>query len=320
MLAYSHPIVTREAFLAEMQAHADADQIVQGRYWKDGRGCAVGCALHSINRLLVDGNVPCDDHEMLAEILNIPPQLAYLEDTIFEGLPLSLARQWPMRFASAIQQDADLNNVWPQFAVWLMREISLPAAKDHLACETAIERVARGYETRWQLDTADAAAAAAAAADAAHAAYAAGDATYDARAANAAYAAGDAAHAAAAADAAADAAANAARAARAAADAASAANNASAAIAADAAHAAAHAVANNAYIAVAASAAYAVNAAVSASNAADAAARAADAAANAVRAAAKAAAAADAARAAAYTKMADKLIELIAAAPIGEAK
>ena len=164
MLAYSHPLVTREAFLAELQRHADADQIVKGQYWKDGRGCAVGCSLNSISRLLVDGSVPRDDHERLAEILGTPPQLAYLEDTIFEGLPVALARQWPMRFSNAIQQNADLSNVWPQFAAWMLREIALPAALGRPNCEAAIERVARGYETGWQSDTARAA-------DAAYAAY-----------------------------------------------------------------------------------------------------------------------------------------------------
>jgi hypothetical protein len=203
MLAYSHPIVTREAFLAEMQRHADADQIVQGQYWEGGRGCAVGCSLNSISWLLVDGNVPRDDHEMLSKILGIPPQLAHLEDTIFEGLPVDLARQWPMRFTNAIQQDADLSNVWPQFAAWMLREIALPAAKGYPACEAVIERVANGYETRWQSNAADATyeaydarAARAAAANAARAAYAA---AYAARATYAADAANAAAYAAAAA-------------------------------------------------------------------------------------------------------------------------
>ena len=187
MLAYSHPIVTREAFLAEMQAHADADQIVQGQYWEEDRGCAVGCSLHSISRLIPDARVAMDDHEQLAEIIGIPPQLTYLEDTIFEGLPVNLARRWPMRFSSAIQQNADLSNVWPQFATWMLREIVLPSAEGYPVCEAAIERVARGYETSWQSDTAYAAANAANAAYANAAANAAYAAAY--AAANAAYAA-----------------------------------------------------------------------------------------------------------------------------------
>jgi hypothetical protein len=240
MLAYSHPIVTRDAFLTELQRHADADQIVKGQYWEGGRGCAVGCSLNSISWLLVDGSVPRDDHEMLAKILGVPPQLTYFEDTIFEGLPVDLALQWPMRFASAIQQDANLSNVWPQFTVWMLREIALPAARGRPACEAAIERVARGYETRWQSDTAAAAAFAA---------------TYAANASDAAYHAGATAATAAAAAAAANAAARSAGAA-------------------------------------------AANAAAAATAAADAAARSAS---------------------AVYTKMANKLVELIAAAPIGEA-
>lgn len=202
MLAYSHPIVTRKAFLAELQRHADADQIVQGQYWKDGRGCAVGCSLHSISRLIPNPQVACSDHNKLAEIIGFPPQLAHLEDTIFEGLPVNLARQWPMRFSNAIRQNADLSNVWPQFATWMLRKIVLPSAEGYPVCEAVIERVARGYETSWQSDTADAAADTARAAadtadaraDATRAAYAALAAAYAARA-DAAYAAADAAYA-----------------------------------------------------------------------------------------------------------------------------
>ena len=244
MFAYSHPIVTREAFLAELQAHADADQIVQGQYWDNERGCAVGCSLHSISRLIPDARVAMNDHYKLAETIGAPPPLLYLEDKIFEGLPVNLARQWPMRFSSAIQQNADLSNVWPQFAAWMLREIVLPSAEGYPGCGAAIERVARGYETSWQSDTADAAAYAATYA----AAYAA---TYAARAA-------------------ADAADTAAYAARAVESA-----------AADAAYAAV-------YAADAAYPPYTTDAA-------------------------------RAARAAAYTKMADKIIALLAAAPIGEA-
>ena len=34
-------------YLDRVQAHAKADQLVQGYgYWKDGKGCAVGCTIH----------------------------------------------------------------------------------------------------------------------------------------------------------------------------------------------------------------------------------------------------------------------------------
>ena len=47
MLAFTNTIETKDIALAAMAEHKKADQLIQGRYWKDGRGCAVGCHYHS---------------------------------------------------------------------------------------------------------------------------------------------------------------------------------------------------------------------------------------------------------------------------------
>lgn len=36
-------------YLARVRAHQKADEIIKGQYWEDGKGCAVGCTLHSSN-------------------------------------------------------------------------------------------------------------------------------------------------------------------------------------------------------------------------------------------------------------------------------
>jgi len=73
MKAYHNDPELKKKVLSELQHHYDADNIVKGRYWENGKGCAVGCLLKSGN------------HIEYEEKFGIPVQLAYLEDGIFEG-------------------------------------------------------------------------------------------------------------------------------------------------------------------------------------------------------------------------------------------
>jgi hypothetical protein len=202
--AYSFPGLDKPTFIAELAEHAAQDRIVQGRYWGKGKGCAVGCSLHSVQQRLGIARIAYDDHALYETYLGIPRILARLEDRIFEGLEPAEARLWPMRFAQAVQPGADLSGVWHQFAPWLLREIALPAVSDkHPQERAAIVAVAEGFETNWstlsqrearRLAVAAAAYAVAAAAYAADAAAAAAVAAAgaDAAAYAAAYAAADA--------------------------------------------------------------------------------------------------------------------------------
>jgi hypothetical protein len=150
--AFSYPGLDKVAFLAELQAHADADLIVKGTYWQDGKGCAVGCSLHSaaVRLNLPAGRVSFADHASFETYLGIPQILARLEDRIFEGLPLAEAKLWPMQFAAAIAPGADLSGVWDKFAPWLLREIALPSVRaENTKVRDAIIAVAEGFECGW---------------------------------------------------------------------------------------------------------------------------------------------------------------------------
>lgn len=114
MLAYHNDPKLKESVLAEMEGHRKADTLIQDYgYWKDGKGCAVGCLIKSGNH---------GEYETRFGIQRI---LARLEDRIFEGLPKEEAKQWPERFLNAIPVGADLSLVWPKFAVFML------ADKDH---------------------------------------------------------------------------------------------------------------------------------------------------------------------------------------------
>ncbi len=101
----------KEKYLNRVSKHREADQLLQNYgYWADGKGCAVGCTLHSENHL---------DYETE---LGIPVALAYLEDRLFERLPVAQARLWPERFLTAPKVGADLTLVPHQFAIWLLTD------------------------------------------------------------------------------------------------------------------------------------------------------------------------------------------------------
>jgi hypothetical protein len=209
MIAFHGDTNLKQKYLERVKAHALADEIIHGKYWEEGKGCAVGCTIHGSN------------HSRYENELGIPRILARLEDRIFEGMPNGDSKEFPLRFLCAIEPGADLSLVWYQFAHWLLVDPEdgviqfSKTDKTKKAINQVAElygRAARGLRVEkheWEsahktAAAADAAAYAAAAADAAAyaaatadaAAYAAAAADAAAYAAYAAYAAAAAAYAA----------------------------------------------------------------------------------------------------------------------------
>jgi hypothetical protein len=198
MKAFHNDVAVKRKYLNRVKAHEKADEIIKGVYWENGKGCAVGCTIHS------------NQHGSFETELGIPRVLARLEDGIFEDLPNKLAKSWPRRFLSAINPGADLTKVWPQFAVWLLSDEEHGVIKFARTDEQreSIQAVADLYMYQlegfiidandWMQARNEAYAAAAAHVTAAYAAYAADAAAADAAAAAHATAAAYAAYAAAA--------------------------------------------------------------------------------------------------------------------------
>ena len=105
MLAFHNDQAIKDKYVYRVLMHQKADQIVKGIYWQrtgrgnEGRGCAVGCTLHSGN------------HNTYETELGIPEVLAHLQDAIFEGLPIERAKEFPLQFLRAIPVGADLSGV-----------------------------------------------------------------------------------------------------------------------------------------------------------------------------------------------------------------
>ena len=110
MKAFHNDPLIKEKYLKRLKDHYKADEFIKGTYWENGKGCAVGCTVHSWEHLAFETE------------LGIPQVLAKLEDEIFEGLPNELAKEFPLQFLSAITVGADLLKVWNYFAIWLLTD------------------------------------------------------------------------------------------------------------------------------------------------------------------------------------------------------
>ena len=159
---------------AQVDAHTAADEIAQGRYWENGKGCFIGCLAHS------------DDTDKVFDLTGFPLMLTRIAESIFEGLDNATAKGFPQRVIAAPAVGADLSLVPWQFLHWVVTDALArhadKATQD--ACAAAVQVLAD--KAQGLPVTADAARAAAA-----DAAARAADASADASA----YAAADAARA-----------------------------------------------------------------------------------------------------------------------------
>jgi hypothetical protein len=110
LLSYHSDPAVKAKYLARVEGYAVADEIIKGRYWEAGKGCAVGCTVHGASHGDFEGE------------LGIPQMLAWLEDVIFEGLPNRTAKSWPQRFLASIDPGKDLSRVGWKFLYWLLTE------------------------------------------------------------------------------------------------------------------------------------------------------------------------------------------------------
>lgn len=106
LIAFKGKQSIKDKFIKRVKAHAEADEIIKGTYWQNGKGCAVGCT--------IEGN----QHDKYEKELGIPETLAHLEDGLFEAMPNEEAKKFPLRFLEAIPVGADLSQVLIKLIIW----------------------------------------------------------------------------------------------------------------------------------------------------------------------------------------------------------
>src|SRR5258705_8645222 len=108
LLAFHTDPKIKEKYIKRVKDHQKADEIIQGYYWENGKGCAVGCTIESSN----------NPHETMEKELGIPKELAFLEDALFEELSNGEAKEFPLKFLQAIPVGADLSQVIGKYVIW----------------------------------------------------------------------------------------------------------------------------------------------------------------------------------------------------------
>lgn len=128
MKAYHGDYELKAQVMKELAEHREADRLVKGRYWENGKGCAVGCLVKS------------DDHELFSERYGIPVELVYLNDRTFERLENHLSQQWPERFMGNIEPGADLSKVHLRFIYWLLTEFIVLEDREDKSANAVIDQ------------------------------------------------------------------------------------------------------------------------------------------------------------------------------------
>src|ERR1700678_1712505 len=159
MEAFHNDPKIKKKYLARVSAHRKADELIKGKYWEAGKGCAVGCTIHS------------SDHGAYETELGIPRWLARVEDRIFEGLSDQEAKKWPEAFLQAINPGANLNLVLLPFLIFIVESAS--EKFDNKKFPDQAKRIKESIKKLKKMKPAAYAADAAAAYAAAYAAYAA---------------------------------------------------------------------------------------------------------------------------------------------------
>ena len=113
----------KQKYLDRIIAHEKADEIIKGTYWKNGKGCAVGCTLHSA------------DHGNYEPELGIPSWLGHVQEILFEGLPRH--KTFPRRFLQSIPVGfSDWTTLYHDYVIFLLRDICPPIKNPKAKAET----------------------------------------------------------------------------------------------------------------------------------------------------------------------------------------
>lgn len=106
MKAFHEDKKIKAKYIARVKAHQKADEIIKGKYWEDGKGCAVGCTIEG------------SEHLRYETELGIPEILARVEDGLFEEMSNKDAMKFPLQFLEAIPVGADLSKVFTKLVIW----------------------------------------------------------------------------------------------------------------------------------------------------------------------------------------------------------
>lgn len=116
VLSFRGDAALKAIHVAQAERHAAADMLVAGTFGdaddSQFRGCSVGCFAHEI-----EPTTDANWHEVVAEARGLPAWLIRLQDSMFEGLPLTDRASFHVDLAKRIPVGADLEPVQHWIAI-----------------------------------------------------------------------------------------------------------------------------------------------------------------------------------------------------------
>src|SRR6516225_8719827 len=157
MLAYHNDPSVKAKYIARFKAHMEADEVIQGTGFENGKGCFVGCTLDRY------------DHSAFPNELGWPEWLARLADTLFEACKdRKEGAAFGLQLLEMVKEGVDLEPVRWKLAIWRHEKdlTRLDGNNEPYAeqCRAAIRQVINYCQSQIIGDSAESARSAAAAA------------------------------------------------------------------------------------------------------------------------------------------------------------
>ena len=133
--AYHDDPTIKLKYIGRMRTHQEADELVHGIYWEGGKGCAIGCTVHS------------SEHKAYETELGMPEWFARLEDTIFENMSGAASCRFPMSLLSTIPVGfAEWDRLYHEFCAYILRDVCKFDRKAFPDVATAVDDIVRLHE------------------------------------------------------------------------------------------------------------------------------------------------------------------------------
>lgn len=123
MKAFTNTPITKKKLLQHLESHKKADAFIKGSYsnkisntppkpfsYRYFKGCAIGCAVNSVNLELGNNEfIGNSDHKALSRRLNIPSDILYLIDNMFETMSINEGENLMIDFIKNVKIGSDLS-------------------------------------------------------------------------------------------------------------------------------------------------------------------------------------------------------------------
>lgn len=137
---------TADQLIGMATAHEVADRYKQGQWWKDGKGCSLGCMFHED---VCNGG---DYFAVAEETTGIPCAVNRIQLLIFEWLPVAEAKTWTREFYELRPSEKDLSQAIDRLMLWILEHLqqgeAWAAVQKHPGREAAFNTVMTLYRRK----------------------------------------------------------------------------------------------------------------------------------------------------------------------------